>query len=652
MRGYNSWRIRMKFSRASLISSQGISPVNTKMNQNTKKRLNHRLGKNLGRGLGRMTLAVLLVCAGAVSANYEQAVELYNAGDIQAAHDTWLQQAEAGDPFSQYALGVLYHNGQLGTPDYTKAAQWFERAAEQDHLEAMHNLGIAYWEGRGVPQDYQKSYYWWRRGAVLDYPPAQFNLATMYYTGTGTDRDMSLAVAWFRRAAQNGHEEAINAVEVLKKEFPAPFAEDIAEVETPPAPAASDVPAEVVESEPAVTAKAMDPEPDAVTAADETAVPEPEAEIAADETAVAEPEAATAADEPAVAESEAATAADETAVAEPEAETAAGETTVGEMLAAAKVMEPEATPPAAESDMPGMIQVYAFPRDEAPSIGETLAGPGLNILGTSGGWARVLAPEGAVVWAYGRYIDSDTGVARVTTAGLRARPLPNTSSESIPVGSFQLGDVVEVVEMVGDWKRVKVQDRVAGWVKVEDIENSRRGTAAESTQVAAASAEGSTQAMESAAEPAPAMTPTTEPEQAMESAAETQAMAVESDDPNLIEVFAFPREGAPLIGQAEPTEAFNNILVRTGEWARIMSPQGVTVWTYGRYVDGDVGIARVTVDGLRARPFPSIGPESTPIGQLQAGDQVEVLELRGDWKRVKVKERVAGWVRTEDLAAQ
>ena len=642
--------------------------------QNFSRNLVPFLGsQRLGKSLGGITLAVLFVWSGVVHASYEQAVEAYNAGNIRVAHDTWLEQAQAGDPFSQYALGVLYHNGQLGAPDYEKAAHWFERAAKQDHLEAMHNLGIAYWEGRGVPQDYQRSYYWWRRGAVLDYPPAQFNLATMYYTGTGIDRDMALAVAWFRRAAQNGHEEAQSAVAVLKKEFPAPFAEDLATIETPPAAGtAGTTPAE---TSPVETA-AVETTPVETTPAETTTVETTAVETTLMETAPLETQAETTPLDTASLE----TASEETESVETTSEEAgAAETTPVETAAAeavqaetpvdrpqqtpesestttttklmdtepevaavpdatatpAEIMETEPAMPSIEP-MAGPVQVFAFPRDEAPTIGNTSAGSGLIIIEKIGGWARVLAPEGALVWAFGQYVEGDEGTARVTVAGLRARPLPSTGPRSIPVGGFQLGDTVEVVEIQGEWKRVRVKDRVAGWVRIEELEGE--------TETA------STQTMESATEPAQTIESATEPAQAIEPVAEPmQAMDSQS---GLIEVFAFPEEGAPQIGRTEPKQALNNLLVRSGDWARVMSPEGVTVWAFGRYVDGDEGIARITTDGLRARPYPSTGPESTPIGRFKLGDQVEIVELRGDWKRVKVKERVAGWVRAEDIAVQ
>jgi uncharacterized protein len=46
------------------------------------------------------------------------------------------------------------------TQDYSAAASWYRKAADQGHSEAQNNLGTAYYYGRGVPQDYINSHKW------------------------------------------------------------------------------------------------------------------------------------------------------------------------------------------------------------------------------------------------------------------------------------------------------------------------------------------------------------------------------------------------------------------------------------------------------------------------------------------------------------
>ena len=47
----------------------------------------------------------------------------------------------------------MYANGEGVSQDYTKAFQWFEKAANKGMAEAQYNLGIFYDDGKGVRQN-------------------------------------------------------------------------------------------------------------------------------------------------------------------------------------------------------------------------------------------------------------------------------------------------------------------------------------------------------------------------------------------------------------------------------------------------------------------------------------------------------------------
>ena len=68
--------------------------------------------------------------------------------------------AEAGNPEAQYELGGFYHWGRVGAADFTKARQWYERAAKQGNVDAMLGLAVIYGHGQGVPQDKAASFRW------------------------------------------------------------------------------------------------------------------------------------------------------------------------------------------------------------------------------------------------------------------------------------------------------------------------------------------------------------------------------------------------------------------------------------------------------------------------------------------------------------
>lgn len=108
-------------------------------------------------------------------------VELYVEGDpetraLRERSETefqmkWLARirciAEQGDTEAQLKLGIAYRDGSDGPPqDYTEAAKWFHKAAEQENAMAQFNLGLLYENGRGVPQDYVQAHMWYNLAAA------------------------------------------------------------------------------------------------------------------------------------------------------------------------------------------------------------------------------------------------------------------------------------------------------------------------------------------------------------------------------------------------------------------------------------------------------------------------------------------------------
>ena len=50
-------------------------------------------------------------------------------------------------------LGLSYERGTGVPRDYTAAARWFRKAAEQNLMPAQRDLGVLYFTGTGVPKD-------------------------------------------------------------------------------------------------------------------------------------------------------------------------------------------------------------------------------------------------------------------------------------------------------------------------------------------------------------------------------------------------------------------------------------------------------------------------------------------------------------------
>ena len=51
----------------------------------------------------------------------------------------------------------MYYNSEGVPQDYIKAAELFQKAANQGYAAAQYNLGVMYYNGEGVPQDYVKA---------------------------------------------------------------------------------------------------------------------------------------------------------------------------------------------------------------------------------------------------------------------------------------------------------------------------------------------------------------------------------------------------------------------------------------------------------------------------------------------------------------
>ena len=92
----------------------------------------------------------------------------YDRANYQTALKVWMGQAEAGDADAQNYVGEIYLKG-LGTdPDYTKAAEWFEKAAAQGSRRARINLGYLYEQGLGVTKDISRALNLYREASGID----------------------------------------------------------------------------------------------------------------------------------------------------------------------------------------------------------------------------------------------------------------------------------------------------------------------------------------------------------------------------------------------------------------------------------------------------------------------------------------------------
>ncbi len=125
---------------------------------------------------------------------------------VQGAKENFEQMAAAGDPWAQFTLGEKYLNGDGVERNFQAAAQWYRKAAEQNHVEAQARLASLYYNGWGMEKNYPEAMKLYRRAAVHGNADAQVAVGNMYYLGLGgTSKSYSNAVWWFNMAAKQSH---------------------------------------------------------------------------------------------------------------------------------------------------------------------------------------------------------------------------------------------------------------------------------------------------------------------------------------------------------------------------------------------------------------------------------------------------------------
>ena len=72
----------------------------------------------------------------------------------------------------------------------------------------MNQIGYLYYSGLGVSQDYSKAMEWFQKAADAGNATAMFNIAMMYENGDGVPADQAAAREWYQKAADAGNEDA------------------------------------------------------------------------------------------------------------------------------------------------------------------------------------------------------------------------------------------------------------------------------------------------------------------------------------------------------------------------------------------------------------------------------------------------------------
>ena len=127
--------------------------------------------------------------------------------------DALAAAADRGDADAQYEYGRLFQVGADGiTIDYETATEWYARAADQDHIQAMLSLSTML-----LGPDPNEAMQVVLRAAELGSAEAQWR-GGQVYSGriflplSGIDQDREVALRWFQLAADQGYDPAAEAL--------------------------------------------------------------------------------------------------------------------------------------------------------------------------------------------------------------------------------------------------------------------------------------------------------------------------------------------------------------------------------------------------------------------------------------------------------
>lgn len=116
------------------------------------------------------------------------------------------ESLEAGVPGkAEVPVEPRSNAGSGGAMETAPPLAALERLARQGHRDAQRELATLYYRGSGTPRDFTRAAQWYRKAAVQGDAESQFVLSGMYLKGEGVPRDKGVALQWLKRAAAQGH---------------------------------------------------------------------------------------------------------------------------------------------------------------------------------------------------------------------------------------------------------------------------------------------------------------------------------------------------------------------------------------------------------------------------------------------------------------
>ncbi|HEX8814407.1 MAG TPA: SEL1-like repeat protein [Terriglobales bacterium] len=130
-----------------------------------------------------------------------------------AANDAVARMTQTSTPSelaeAYFSVGDMYKNGLEIPQDYSRAADWYRKAADAGSAYANMQLAQQLVAGQGVAQDYGEARRRCESAAKAQYYMGDYCLGVMNRQGLGGPKDPAEAAKWFARAAEMRHTESM-----------------------------------------------------------------------------------------------------------------------------------------------------------------------------------------------------------------------------------------------------------------------------------------------------------------------------------------------------------------------------------------------------------------------------------------------------------
>lgn len=132
----------------------------------------------------------------------------------------WYKKAsEGGDSWGQYLYGIEFYTGKNVKRDFKKAFELFSLSSKQKDANGTFMLAQCYWFGYGAKKDKSEAFKLFVKASDFGSAQGALDAGKVLYLGEGAERDVKTALVYFEKAAASGLQEAIDAVEICKKEL-------------------------------------------------------------------------------------------------------------------------------------------------------------------------------------------------------------------------------------------------------------------------------------------------------------------------------------------------------------------------------------------------------------------------------------------------